>query len=184
MASNGKIRAKRLKKQLAKTPAALPPRPAEVCRLEVISSGYGDTTRAPATDDRWDRGDTSTHWVVSGLRLTNRAYGDVTADFEVKPGDVLYLVYAIYSTGDSFGRDTNARIEYITVHKDYEIAKANEQVLRGKTSSRNKRGDYEWSVNLQTDSGIVFPYHVPWLGYFESLSDIYIESYTVEQAKS
>jgi hypothetical protein len=183
MASNGKIKRKRLKKELAKEPAALPARPPVLCRLEVVNDHYSHTTRHPDTNDRWDRGNTHSNWTVSGLRLTNREYGDVTADFEVMAGDVLYMVYAIYSTGDSFGRDENGRIDYITVHKSGEIARANEKALNAKTTLKGKNGDYEWNVNLQTDSGIVFPYHVPWLGYFESLTGVYVEAFEVRPSE-
>jgi hypothetical protein len=183
MASNGKIKAKRLKKQLAKKPAALPPRPPAICRLDVTTNCCGGSSRE-SSNDGWDRGDTYTQWTVNGLRLTNREYGDVTADFEVQAGDTVYLVYAIYSTGDSFGHDTNANIEFITVHKDRAIAEANERALNGKTTYLVKGGNYDWNVNLQTDTGIVFPYHVPWLGYFESLTGVYVESFTVQPTKA
>lgn len=182
MASNTKIKKKRVAKQLKAEPAALPPAPPALARLNVITNSYENTTREASTDDRWDRGNTHTSWSVNGLRLVDQEYSDVTADFEVKEGDTVYLVYAIYSTGDSFGHDENSRIEYITVHKDRSIAEANERALNGKTSNQDKNGKYDWSINLQTDSGIVIPYFVPWLGYFESLSGVHVESFVVEAA--
>jgi hypothetical protein len=142
--------------------------------LEVIAQSFNHSSREPDHYSEWDRGTTWTDWTVSGIRLAAR-YPDITVDFQVKPGEVVHLIYATYSTGDSFGRDENGRIDYILVHKNRELAEKNVELLRAKTNK-----DQNYTVNLTTDTGIVIPYYVPWLGYFQSLTDVYVEAFLVK----
>lgn len=141
---------------------------------------YGDehTTRSPTTDDRWDRGDTRTAWSIHGVYLDER--GDIFADFAISEGDTVHIVYAIYSTGDSFGRNESGCLEFFTVHRDLARAEANADILRAQSSDRtNFGGSYNTGAALMTDNGLRLVTHVPWLGYFESLDEVCVETYVV-----
>jgi hypothetical protein len=148
--------------------------------LWVVANSHERVTRGSNSNDPWSSEDTHTSWSVTGIRMSSpyASYGDITADFEVKQGDVLHLVYAIYSTGNSFGMAENGRIDYITVHKDRSIAEMNAEVLRTKKQDEHYS---DWNAIIHTDSGILIPYHVPWLGYFESLTGVYVVGLTVEK---
>ncbi|RYD56158.1 MAG: hypothetical protein EOP83_21420 [Verrucomicrobiaceae bacterium] len=149
-----------------------------VTRMRIQHSGYKNTTRGAATDDRWDRGDTSTDWSVGGVDI--HPLGDLHADFPVEVGDLVYVIFAIYSTGDSFGQDNRSNFESISVHKNRERAEENAEVLR----HMEKDGTYSsWEAILTTDGGTRFPFHVPWLGYFESLDEVRVEEHYVEQGR-
>src|SRR5574343_553946 len=46
----------------------------------------------------------------------------VPIDFEVSEGDLVYVVWAEWSYGDSFGLASRGRTEVIHIFKDYELA--------------------------------------------------------------
>jgi hypothetical protein len=87
---------------------------------------------------------------------------------EYEPNRPYYLVYAIYDTGDSFGRD-EGRIEYIGLYSDLEVAHENERRCRECVEG--------YSVTLVTDSGKEYKVSTPWVGYFEHLQ--YVDTETL-----
>jgi hypothetical protein len=104
-------------------------------------------TSTPDPDDRWDRASTHTDWRVSDMfSITSDKYGAVPINFVPKSGVANYIVYYIYSAGDSFGHDSQYGCE---IHGIYETAQEAEK--------ERKR------LSEVTD------HSVPWNGYFESL---------------
>jgi hypothetical protein len=92
------------------------------------------------------------------------SYRDVIADFDVKSGDIVFLVYALYSDGDSFGSSTG-NIEYVAVYKSKEKAEACvKQINDSVDKSRNT-----YSMEYTTESGSVLTVSCPWIGYFNRL---------------
>jgi hypothetical protein len=68
----------------------------------VVTDSRTQVTRQRDYEDEWDRDDTYTSWSVNGVLLSKGDRwdtGEVPVDFDVKPGDTVYLLYAIYSTG-------------------------------------------------------------------------------------
>lgn len=115
-----------------------------------------------ATEDRWDRDDTSTDWNFGGVFLQKREnfwLESFETTFDIDVGDIIYLVIAVWSTGDSFGHDMGANSEIFGVFKTYEEAE-------------------KLKTNLKTGNGYD-KYQLPWDGYFESLDYITIHSRTV-----
>ncbi len=133
--------------------------------LDVTESSH--VTREKSSDDDWDRDDTHTDWSINGLRIgTNAAlYGVPVGD--VNAGDTVQALWAIYSTGDSFGSDVDGALEFIGVNKDPEIANMNYVNL-------NSGSDF-----FVNDKGESIKIYVPWNGYFESLTGIYQETFVV-----
>lgn len=150
-------------------------------RLKVNKSGERRSTRSPQSDDQWDRGDTETDWEVSGVEIVDseKDHYDVMADFKVKPGDRIWLVYAIYSTGDSFGNDRGSSIEFFTAHKNEEIASDNGEILARMSKSDSH---YNFNAAITLDSGLRMVVHVPWMGYFEGLDNVHVEQFTVHES--
>lgn len=92
---------------------------------------------------------------------------------ELKEGDIVYVVYAVYSTGNSFGHQADGSFEFISVHKDETIAHDNARGL--------KEGTQKF---LKQDDGTETPYTwYPWDGYFESLTYIQVESQILDKKK-
>ena len=67
--------------------------------------------------DEWSRDSTSTEWTVNGVSIGDDRY-ELSLPGEVKAGDTVWLVWAVWSDGDSFGHDAGARIDFVTVHRD------------------------------------------------------------------
>ena len=144
-------------------------------KLYVIHESYTYQTREP-TDDDWDRGDSCTDHIVRGLRIGEDS-NHLNLD-DVSVGDKVWLVYAIYSTGDSFGYDQNERIEFFTVHRDEQVARYNAKALEGFDSDADYNRHDKFFLSL--DDGSQFQTVPPWCGYFESLTAVYCECFVVQ----
>lgn len=135
--------------------------------VRVLNDKHVIVTRE-ATKDQWDRDDTDTSHSVQSIEVVSeRAYLDLTVDFEVEAGGQYYLLYGVYSTGDSFGRDVDAGIDYVDLFQSKEVA--DENLKRLEANSREVTS----TVKLVTEQGLEYNYSVPWKGYFERLS--YVE---------
>lgn len=133
---------------------------------------YSHVTRAAARDDNWDRDDTSSTWDVSGIHLsTDDKYRSVPNYLDAKEGDLIWVVYAVYSTGDSFGHDEDGSFEFINVFSNEKDARECAKTLL-KTESKNP------SYKLSNGKSVSLGY-VPWSGYFETLSYIEYECFRV-----
>ena len=68
-------------------------------------------TRKRNPDDQWDRDNTRSEHAMQYITIAAQSsWNTVTYPGLVKPNDKVYLLFAVYSTGDSFGRDDGARI--------------------------------------------------------------------------
>lgn len=123
------------------------------------------------------RGTTTTSWRVTGLKLLgteDHSYGyrvreTVDVGFEPKKGQLYHLLFAVYSTGDSFGHDHGRCFEAIGVYKSRAVAEENEKRLReGKPSKPAKYGGTMVMLKMERTAKQQ-PYNRPWDGYFESL---------------
>jgi hypothetical protein len=133
-------------------------------------------TRTASSDDRWDRDDTATSHSVTGIHIVgDDDYCDVVIATTVAPNERIWLVWAVYSTGDSFGHDDAANIEFISAHRDESTARHNAEVLRAIPRDTS----YGHRVPIMLEGGGVMEYTVPWLGYFESLDYVEIGQFAV-----
>jgi hypothetical protein len=136
-------------------------------------------TREPTEGDSWDRGNTSTTWYVGDVYkedtksnpLPKGDYHTLDVGYKIKPG-TYYLVFAVYSTGDSFGHDEQSSIDFIDLFKTHDAAEECKSTLVAV-----KQGVF--SVPLTTSCGNQIQYSVPWTGYFDSLDYIEIKTVTL-----
>lgn len=119
-------------------------------KIYMKKDSYVEVTRE-AVEDRWDRDDTSTTWNFGDVFLQERKGWSESFEtsFDVNIKDLIYVVVAVWSTGDSFGHDDGANSEIFGVFKTYEEAE-------------------EYENNLKEGKGYG-KYQLPWDGYFESL---------------
>lgn len=97
-------------------------------------------------------------------------YPDVCAVHDFDKGDYVVLVYAEYSTGNSFGRDPHKHQEPIGLFLD--IKSANEL----KKHILKQVEDREDGYDIKTSDGQVFKCEfAPWNGHFEILEEVCIE---------
>lgn len=139
--------------------------------VSVVSNRYETVTREADSDDRWDRDDTLTEWHVSGIKVVpDRDYFDVIVPFDVDKQGWYWLVYVIYSTGDSFGYDQNGCMEVLDLFIDGSKAQACADAVSGDNTS------VTW---IREDGSEGKLGYVPWNGYFESLSYVRFEKVAV-----
>jgi hypothetical protein len=93
------------------------------------------------------------------------------SDLKLKPGAEVFLVWAEYSTGDSFGNASRGSVEIIEIFSSKEEAKDIVDRLYRHT---------EYSFTGETLSGRPVSLYCPWHGYFEHLDDIHIEHAIVQ----
>jgi hypothetical protein len=132
---------------------------------KAIFEGYEEVTRESDPDDRWDRDDTT--FVLTRIRVepsdepqANNVWGyDRVFDFSV-PDDVtkVYLVYAEYGTGDTFGNDDGQIVAFEAFTEEFQADYLAER-LRVATG-----------FSLPNDHGD--DYYIPWTGYFETLNEV------------
>lgn len=123
-------------------------------KIYLEMTGHTHVTRDGDPDDRWDGDDTSTDWSFGEVSLSHdNSYWreSFETNFDVKPGDPIVLVVAVWSTGDSFHRADGEYAEVFGAFKTREEATAYAAKLRG---------------NEDIDV------YRPWLGYFESLDEV------------
>lgn len=93
---------------------------------------------------------------------------------EPTKGDTLYVIYAVWSSGDSFGSDSRGSYEFVCVNNDRDRAYANLAKLRGDQNSKPNyysSGGNQVEVLLDNDTSMKV-YTGAWKGYFEHLDTL------------
>ena len=113
---------------------------------------------------------------IEGVRLSKPSYSGsekFTVDYDVKPGDNVYVLVMVYGTGDSFGHSTG-NVEILWVFKDIKVAREAERKI-------NNLGEDAYSMKIKTDSGKTIQLSNPSAGYFESLEHLHIQVCEVQK---
>ena len=125
-------------------------------------------------DDEWSRDSYAEDHIILGIKeVKNNKYFDLPLEDGEGP---IYLLYAIYSTGDSFGHD-EGQFEAVMLHHNQEVAERNKALIEEHYKKyKPEAGCMEaYSLKLYTDSGKEFTLSVPWTGFFESLTMVEVE---------
>jgi len=129
--------------------------------INIVDNDYVVVTRHADPDERWDGDDLSMDHSIEGFNLVE-GYGDLEVGFEPDFDKTYFLLYGIYSTGDSFHHE-EGRIEFVDLYEDREVAWENYRRLEKSN---------EYTVTLKHESGKEYGFYVPWRGYFENLSSL------------
>lgn len=141
--------------------------------------GYHVTINSTCYESNWS-GERYGEWSESwnhkiDRKVTKCSSGDVpdvVSSLDIPIGSSALVVWAIYSSGDSFGRASMGRTEILGIFLD--MKSANELMHY---VVDNKKSD---SIKLTTSDGQVFKMnYVPWHGYFESLDSVEIDVVSV-----
>lgn len=141
--------------------------------LRVNSECDRYVTREARSDDEWDRDDTATDWNFRNVYIVDEnSSWDLVLPFDVKQGDDVWVVAAVYSTGDSFGHDRGYCVEYIDGFLDKHKARDCARAIEATQKSFDDRTDKEakWIREDGTEGKLDY---VPWNGYFESLDEVH-----------
>jgi hypothetical protein len=99
-------------------------------------------------------------WSVDKAKYSSYAY----AGPDIEPGTPVFVVYAVWSSGNSFGNDNRGTYEFMSVTTDMDRAIRNMDALR-------KTGDAVIENDNGTEMKMTWK---PWDGYFESLDELAI----------
>lgn len=128
--------------------------------IEVLLDSYSEETTVPDPTDEWDRASTQTSWTIEGLRLVEAAgYRVHEVPFKAEIGKRYFLVYAIYTTGDSFGCDDGRGFEILGIFDDRDLAEQAATAARGTGKFIN-------------EAGKMYDAYRPWDGFFERLDSL------------
>ena len=105
----------------------------------------------------------------------------VPIDFEAQQGDIVYVVWAEYSSGNSFGRGYRKYTDIVHIFKSKDLAWEAYRALKDvPTDDYGLDCDCEQACVFNSDQGTEITYHKPWLGYFDELNAIRVEEAIVE----
>lgn len=168
--------------------------------LKVVYDSYSKVTRKRDTSQEYSGEDTTTSWSIGGLVLTDD-YPDLVPSFPVKADDDVYLVYLVYSSGDSFSHNEDGRISFIDVYKTRDKADFAASCIREHNSwykdmhehwkpmtakerkALSKKYKSEYSIDLVREDGSINPERAGWNGFFEQLSYIEVARFVVDANK-
>ncbi len=91
---------------------------------------------------------------------------------ELAEGDIIFVVIANYSSGDSFGYADRKYVDVCSINKDANLAHDNVRSL----------GSNKPIITL--DNGTTHPHYRPWDGYFESLDSLSVHTMIVKKYDS
>jgi hypothetical protein len=102
-------------------------------------------------------------------------YPDIVSTIKFNNGDTAYVVWAEYSSGDSFGHGDCSGTEVIAIFETHAPAEELAQFLLTVT---------EYSFDYTTSDGQVHKsLYAPWNGYFESLNEIHVDMCNIGKNK-
>lgn len=134
--------------------------------------GYRVDIQEYVDHDEWD-GEQFGHWerscsqsFMSISPVKKAGYSDISSNLEFAPGTVVYVVWAEYSSGDSFGSDYRCHSQPVGVFSNLETAKKVQEHASKETN---------YTADLYIDDERVY-YYAAWVGYFEELNEMHIET--------
>lgn len=108
------------------------------------------------------------------VRKTNE-YPDIVSSLDIAPGTRALVVWAVWSTGDSFGRSSGSGTEAFGIFTDIKTAEELQKAMED-YSHGNRKDD----IVVTTSDGQVFKLgYMPWFGYFDSLDSVRIDAVSV-----
>lgn len=133
----------------------------------IETTPYTEVTREADPNEDYDGDDTYTDWEISTTitPAKDSISCDVALPFILEENKKYYLVYIIYSDGDSFSSQTREHLELITVFTTLE--KAQNLVEQIKEDDINNNSTY--SFTYQDEIGKLIKTSARWKGYFNGI---------------
>lgn len=100
-----------------------------------------------------------------------------TFDIDAKPGDVVFVVVVVYSTGGTFGRD-EGNTKVVGVYRNPKQAQKVADAIK-KNSEATPANNYNPPRNYTIVVDDEEIYCGSWVGYFESLDSVHVETEVV-----
>lgn len=162
-----------LTEALAKIPKS------EIASVWIRLDSNMDTQTESHGDGDWDYS-----WIGQGSPdLDSSAYLDGSKKFGyeqfpvwspngIKAGDMLYVLWCVYSTGDTFGH-SEGNCEALMVYADPKLAKKAFEIW--KKADENTSKDYTYTIKTPFTNDVMVDVSNPGAGYFEDLTDVKLD---------
>lgn len=115
--------------------------------------------------------------LIYGVREAKSSEGvDIAAHFLPEQGQVCFLVYVVYTTGDSFNT-YRGNIEHVQLFRNLSEANALAEAIAD-NARENKdilRGDYKYTIEYTIEGNPDMVQTSAWTGYFESVEDVIVQ---------
>lgn len=155
---------------------------------ELPYTSQQEVTNEADPEDKWSSDSTHTDYTVSSVLRKVDGYADIASPFELELNTEYFLVYLIYSRGnssrgDSFSHHSGSNIEFIEVFKDRSKAEALEAMIEKNHSNYNSKKDFgegSHQITYKDECGNDKLLYCPWNGYFENLDSVQVLSVTLE----
>jgi hypothetical protein len=104
---------------------------------------------------------------------------EVKAFFEPKHGEDGYLVTVRYQTGSTFGT-THGKFTFVACYDTYDMARdLAREIQQHYDTGKNRKESYSFTPKTPYDGSL----WCSWIGYFERLEDIEVDSYIIRQTR-
>jgi len=109
-------------------------------------------------------------------------YPDVASIHDIEKGLNAFVVWIVWSSGDSFGHAYGAHSEVIGLFKDMESALSlKESIEKWRPNEKTKKWEEQYSYFFNTPDGQIFESgFAPWAGYFESLDSVNVDTVVIQ----
>jgi hypothetical protein len=128
-------------------------------------------------EDEWSRASTDCDNTLTGIFVneadTARTYDSITPCFEHEIGQTVYLVWAEYSDGDSFGNDSG-KVEIVDIFSNEELANACARAVRVSEDGGNQ------DFSFARQNGQTIKQSCPWFDYFAHLDTVHVDSLVIQ----
>lgn len=130
-------------------------------------------------DESWSEPEQYGSWRESYTNSFQRVskvdkHPDASMIDDIAVGEMCYVVWAEWSSGDSFGNSENGSTDVLAVFKNSDDARGLTEACKklGVKSSYGDANGYKFTASTGQKFACGF---ASWSGYFESLTDIHIE---------
>lgn len=113
---------------------------------------------------------------INGIDLiSENSFFDLVVPFEIEHFKPYWLLYVIWSDGDSFGHADGCWFEAVGLYdkETYDIGVKNKE--RIEEHYKDSEGRDKFSIDLLDHDENEYMMHVPWTGYFESMDCVELE---------
>jgi hypothetical protein len=115
-------------------------------------------------------------------RVQHLARGEwITIPGTVADGDKVYVLFMLYSSGDSFG-SSSGNHDVLWVFTDLDTAKAALEVVKSANGGYNVQtgsNSDTFTLEFKLENGATQKVHNPAAGYFEGMEDVYLKEMVV-----
>ena len=130
----------------------------------IIDQHCDDSYQSPEQWGEWHSSHTNT---FSSISKDNSEYPDVVSTEDIKDGQNCFVIWAEWSSGDSFGHGDRSNVEALAVFSQSKDA------FDMKNALKKPMDGYSYDFTASTGQNFHSDF-AGWSGYFESLDDIHV----------